>query len=92
MSSRTETPKADDALRLVIQGTVSETGTEFFRSLVRNLASVMGTAGSSNITNLYSARYGLPKAGTKVYVQVNQVVDGWESLPRTYSTIGPAAS
>jgi PAS domain S-box-containing protein len=46
MSSTTETPTADDALRLVIQGTVSETGTEFFRALVRNLASVMGTAGA----------------------------------------------
>jgi hypothetical protein len=49
-------------------------------------------AGSSDITGLYSARYGLPKAGTKVYVQVNQVVDGWESLPKTYSAIVPAAS
>ena len=46
MSSPAETPTADDALRLVIQGTVSETGTEFFRALVRNLASVMGTAGA----------------------------------------------
>jgi hypothetical protein len=49
-------------------------------------------AGSSDITGLYTARYGVPKAGTKVYVQVNQVVDGWESLPRTYSAIVPAAS
>ena len=38
--------EADDALRLVVQGTVSETGAEFFRALVRNLASVMGTAGA----------------------------------------------
>ena len=42
---------------------------------------------SSDITGLYSARYGLPKAGTKVYVQVNQVVDGWESLPKAFSAI-----
>ncbi len=48
--------------------------------------------GSADITSLYSARYGLPKAGTKVYVQVNQVVDGWESLPRTYWAIVPASS
>jgi hypothetical protein len=48
-------------------------------------------AGSSDITGLYTARYGLPKAGTKVYVQVNQVVDGWESLPRTFSAIVPAS-
>ena len=47
--------------------------------------------GSADITSLYTARYGSPKAGTKVYVQVNQVVDGWESLPRTYSAIVPAS-
>ena len=48
--------------------------------------------GSADITGLYTARYGVPKAGTKVYVQVNQIVDGWESLPRTYSAIVPEAS
>ncbi len=50
------------------------------------------SAGSADITSLYTARYGAPKAGTKVYVQVNQVVDGWESLPRTYSAIVPTAA
>ena len=49
-------------------------------------------AGSSDITTLYTARYGVPQVGTKVYVQVNQVVDGWESLPRTYSAIVPVAA
>jgi hypothetical protein len=48
--------------------------------------------GSADITSLYTARYGVPKAGTKVFVQVNQVIDGWESLPRTFSAIVPAAS
>jgi len=48
--------------------------------------------GSADITGLYTARYGVPKAGTKVYVQVNQAVDGWESLPRAFSAIVPAAS
>ena len=36
----------DEALRLVIEGTVSETGTEFFRALVRNLSLALGTAGA----------------------------------------------
>src|SRR5262245_55988553 len=35
----------ETALRLVVEGTVSETGTEFFRALVKNLAAVMGTTG-----------------------------------------------
>jgi PAS domain S-box-containing protein len=34
------------ALRLVVEGTASETGTEFFRALVKNLATVMGTSGA----------------------------------------------
>ncbi len=28
----------------------------------------------------------------KVYIQVNQAVDGWESLPRTFWGIVPAAT
>ena len=49
-------------------------------------------AGVADITSLYTARYGVPQVGTKVYVQVNQVVDGWESLPRTYSAIVPVGA
>ena len=33
-------------LRLVVQGTASETGREFFRALVKNLATALGTAGA----------------------------------------------
>jgi hypothetical protein len=36
----------EQALRLVVEGTMSETGTEFFRALVKNLSAVMGTAGA----------------------------------------------
>jgi transcriptional regulator with GAF, ATPase, and Fis domain len=37
---------ADQTLRLVVEGTVAETGTEFFRALVRNLATALGVAGA----------------------------------------------
>ena len=47
-------------------------------------------AGSADITSLYTARYGAPAVGKKVYVQVNQFVNGWESLPVTFSGIVPA--
>jgi PAS domain S-box-containing protein len=36
----------DEALRLVVEGTVAETGAEFFRALVKNLAAVMDTRGA----------------------------------------------
>ena len=48
-------------------------------------------AGSANITGLYTARYGVPPVGKKVFVQVNQAVNGWEDLPVTFSAIVPAA-
>ena len=47
--------------------------------------------GSSDITSLYTIRYGAPPVGTKVYVRVNQLVDGWERLGRTFSAIVPAS-
>ena len=58
---------------------------------------VLGTCpapaqGSANITTLYTARYGEPPVGKKVFVCVNQFVDGWESLPVTFWAIVPSAS
>jgi hypothetical protein len=58
---------------------------------------VLGTCpaalqGSADITTLYTARHGAPPAGKKVYVQVNQFVDGWESLPVTFWGIVPASA
>jgi len=56
---------------------------------------VLGTCpvpagGSADITSLYTARYGVPPVGTKVFVSVNQMVDGWEDRPVTFSAIVPA--
>ncbi len=50
------------------------------------------TQGSADITNLYTALYGAPPAGKKVYVQVNQFIDGWESLPVTFWGLVPASA
>jgi hypothetical protein len=47
--------------------------------------------GSADITGLYTARYGVPPVGKKVFVSVNQVVEGWENLPVTFWAIVPAA-
>ena len=48
--------------------------------------------GSSDITTLYTARYGVPPVGTKVYVRVNQLVDGWENIGRSFWAIVPASA
>ena len=47
-------------------------------------------AGAADITALYTAKYGAPPAGKKVYVQVNQFINGWEDLPVEFSAIVPA--
>jgi hypothetical protein len=46
--------------------------------------------GSCDITNIYKVRYGSPAVGTKVFVRVNQNVDGWEDVPVETSAIVPA--
>jgi PAS domain S-box-containing protein len=46
MSEPKRAVSEEAALRLVVEGTASETGTEFFRALVKNLAAVMSTAGA----------------------------------------------
>ncbi len=45
MSDSTK-PGIEAALRLVVAGTAAETGTDFFRGLVRNLAQALGTLGA----------------------------------------------
>jgi len=52
----------------------------------------MPAQGAADITALYTAKFGAPEPGTKVFVRVNQFVDGQESLPRTFSAIVPAAA
>ena len=58
---------------------------------------VLGTCpapvqGSADITSLYAAKYGVPGVGTKVFVRVNQLVNGWEDLPVTFAAIVPASA
>jgi len=49
-------------------------------------------AGAADITDLYTARYGVPPVGKKVYIQVNQFVDGWESQPVSFWGIVPGVA
>jgi len=46
MKSDSTKPGLETALRLVVEGTAAETGTAFFRALVKNLATVMDTVGA----------------------------------------------
>jgi hypothetical protein len=48
--------------------------------------------GSSNITGLYTARYGVPTVGTKLFVEVYNTVNGFDGPRSTFSAVVPAAS
>jgi hypothetical protein len=45
-----------------------------------------------DITAAYTARYGSPVAGKKVFVKVNQNMNGWEDTPRQFWAIVPEAA
>jgi hypothetical protein len=47
-------------------------------------------AGASDITGLYTARFGVPEAGTRVFVKCFQMVDGWDSVPGVFTAVVPA--
>ena len=46
----------------------------------------------SNITSLYTGRYGVPPVGSKVFVAVWQTSVGYKDQPMVFSAIVPAAS
>jgi hypothetical protein len=49
------------------------------------------TDGWSDITELYVARYGVPKAGTAIWIRTCQHIDGWTDVPKVARARVPAA-
>jgi hypothetical protein len=49
------------------------------------------TSGWSDITDLYVARFGVPRVGMKVFIRTRQQINGWEELPVQTSAIVPQA-
>jgi hypothetical protein len=48
--------------------------------------------GFSTITTLYANKFGAPSVGSKVFVQVQQIINGYEDLPTQFEAIVPAHS
>lgn len=49
------------------------------------------SGGAANITSIYTARYGVPTVGKRIFVAANMFVDGWESPQVTFNALVPAA-
>jgi hypothetical protein len=69
------------------------------RSGVRRLPGtrILGTlpapqTGTSDITSLYTSRYGAPGVGQRIFVTCQQFIDGWLSTPAMFTGLVPAAS
>jgi hypothetical protein len=52
----------------------------------------VAVAGVVDVTSLYTARFGVPPVGKKVFLQLQQSINGYVDLPRQYEAIVPAAS
>jgi hypothetical protein len=50
------------------------------------------TDGWSDITALYVARYGMPVAGTVIFIRTCQHIDGWTDVPKLASALVPATA
>jgi len=48
------------------------------------------TDGWSDITELYVARYGVPKVGTAIWIRTCQHIDGWIDVPKVVRDRVPA--
>jgi hypothetical protein len=44
-------------------------------------------AGYSNITDLYVAKYGIPAAGTRIFIRTRQMLDDWADTPKQTTSI-----
>jgi hypothetical protein len=47
--------------------------------------------GLCDITDLFVAKYGQPRAGTRVFIRTFQLSNGWDRIPQQLSAIVPAA-
>jgi hypothetical protein len=50
------------------------------------------TDGKANITSLYTGKFGAPAAGTKLFIQANQMIDGYEDIPHQWHGVVPAST
>jgi hypothetical protein len=48
-------------------------------------------AGYSNILDLFVARYGQPRPGTRIFIRTRQVLNGWADAPKETTVIVPKA-
>ena len=83
---------SSDAFNLVWAAAPQNSGTRRAMNLnyLGELPEVV--AGKSDITTLYTAKFGAPVAGQRIFVSSRQMKDGWQDVPKAFSGVVPASS
>jgi hypothetical protein len=81
-----------DAFNLIWAAPVQKSGTRrmITRRLLGELPEVV--AGKADITALFTAKFGAPQAGDRIFIQSVQMLDGWQDVRLQFTGIVPAAS
>jgi hypothetical protein len=82
-------PSAPSATVLVLAIRPRSAGVSFAKHFTILGVLPAAEAGYSNITDLYVARYGVPPAGTRIFIRTRQVLNGWKDAPKQTSVIVP---
>jgi hypothetical protein len=78
----------DSAARIIVLATRPRSaGVSFAKHFAILGVLPAAEAGYSNITDLYVAKYGIPPAGTRIFIRTRQVLNGWEDAPRQTTAI-----
>ena len=50
------------------------------------------SGGYAVITTLYTAKYGVPAVGHRIFISSQQMLDGWEDVAKAFTGVVPASS
>jgi len=83
---------SSDAFNIIRAAAPQNTGTRRAISLrvLGELPEVV--TGKADITTLYTAKFGAPVAGDRIFVQSFQMKDGWQTVAASFTGIVPAPS
>jgi hypothetical protein len=83
-------PRAPTAPISVLATAPRSAGVSFAKHFVILGVLPPAEAGYSNVTDLYIAKYGLPRVGRRVFIRTRQVLNGWEDDHKQTTAIVPA--